>query len=171
MTWPTWVGNITGVLGHLASGGDDRWDFTLELEVDFNVVDSARVRMDNTVKDVALVTDTVNAGDLELFTASQCKVPHGPVNGTFVARDLHFLHWSISVLGGPGGPIPPIPLTVGIASSTETPFAGTPFTLDFGDPMIAPCGYVVRLTITDRAIVNSAYVGNQATVDRGICLE
>lgn len=169
--WPTWVVNTTGVLGHLAPGGDDRWDFTLELDTVLNVVDTARVRMDNTVKNEALVSDTVNAGDLKLQTAGQCKVPHGPVNGTFVARDLHFSSWSISVIGGPGGPIPPIPLTVAISTGTQTPFGGTPFTLDFGDPMIAPCGYVVRLTIYDRAIVNSVSGPHYTVVDRGLCLE
>lgn len=171
VAWPTWTGNTTGVLGHLAPGGNDRWDFTLELDVPLNVVDTARVRMDSIVRGVAELTDTVNAGDLELQTAGQCKVPHGPVNGTFVARDRHFRNWSISVIGGPGGPIPPIPLTVGIGAGTETPFAGTPFTLDFGDPMIAPCGYVVRLTIQDRAIVDSVTLGHHTTVDRGLCLE
>lgn len=169
--WPAWTGNTTGVLGHLAPGGDDRWDFTLELDVPGNVVDTARVRMDNTVRSVAELTDTVNAGDLELQTAGQCKVPHGPVDGTFVARDLHFRNWSISVLGGPGGPIPPIPLTVAIGTGTQTPFSGQPFSLDFGDPLIAPCGYVVRLTIVDRAIVDSVTLGHHTTVDRGLCLE
>lgn len=176
--WPTWVTNTTGVLGHLAPGTDDRWDFTLELDTDFNVVDTARVQMDNTVKNVALNTDQVNAGDLELFTAAQCKVPHGLVNGRFVARDRHFSKWTISVLGGPGGAIPAIPFRLGVnpvpeppSSGLETPFVGTSFSLDFSDPMIAPCGYVVRLTIADRAIVNSVSLGHDTAVDRGICLE
>lgn len=169
--WPTWVANTTGVLGHRAPGGDDRWDFTLELDTALNVVDTARVQMDNTVKDVAELTDTVNAGDLELATAAQCKVPHGLVNGTFVARDRHFRSWSISVLGGPGPNPPGVPLTAPITAGTQTPFGGTSFTLDFSDPVIPPCGYVVRLTVTDRAIVNSSHQGHSATVDRGICLE
>ncbi|HEX2046504.1 MAG TPA: hypothetical protein VHF27_01990 [Acidimicrobiales bacterium] len=173
--WPTWVNNTTGVLGHLAPGGDDRWDFTLELDLAGNVVATARVQMDNTIRNEAELTDTVNAGDLELNTAGACKVPHGPVTGTFVARDRHFLRWSIGVLGGPGGPIPPTPLTVGpppITQTQQTPFSGTAFSIDFSDPMIAPCGYVVRLTIVDRAIVNSVTIGNHTTtVDRGLCLD
>jgi len=171
LPWPTFQTNITALLANPTPGGNDRWDYTLELDTPFNVVDTARVQMDNMVNNEALVGDTTNAGDLELQTAGQCKVPHGPVNGTFVARDLHFSSWSISVTGGPGGPIPPIPLTVGIGAGTQTPFAGTPFTLDFGDPMIAPCGYVVRLTINDRAIVNSDSLSHHTTVERGICLE
>jgi hypothetical protein len=169
--WPTWINNTTGVLGFLTPGGDHRWDYTLELDTPFNVVDLARVQMDNTAKNVALVIDTTNAGDLELLTGAQCKIPHGPVNGTFVARDRHFRNWTITVIGGPGGPIPPIPLSAGVASNAQTPFSGTAFTLDFSDPLIAPCGYVVRLTIHDRAIVDSSALSQHATVDRGICLE
>lgn len=171
VSWPTFLTNSLGLLGVISPGGDDRWDYTLEFDLAGNVVDTARTRMDNTVKNVALLSDTTNAGDLELNTGGACRVPHGPLNGTFVARDGHFHSWSFAVLGGPGGPIPPIPLSVGISAGTQTPFFGTPFTLDFSDPLIAPCGYVVRLTITDRAIVNSVTFGNQTTVDRGICLE
>jgi hypothetical protein len=59
-----------------------------------------------------------------------------------------------------------------ISQGTQTPFSGTPFTLDFSNPLIAPCGYVVRLTIVDRAIVNSVTIGDHHTVvDRGLCLE
>jgi hypothetical protein len=167
--WPTWTGNTTGLLGVHVPGGDDRWDYTLELDTAGNTVDTARVQADNTVKAVALPTDTVNAGDLTLLTGGACRLPRGPLNGSFVARDRHFARWSISVLGGPGGAIPPTPLSVGITEDTQTPFAGTPFTLDLSN--LAPCGYVVRLTIADRAIVNSVTTGQHTTIDRGVCLE
>jgi len=169
--WPTWMTNTQGALGFLAPGGDAKWVFVLELDTAFNDVATATVQMDNTIKNEALLTDTTNAGDLKLTTAAKCKIPHGPVGGTFVARDLHFHEWSISVIGGPGGPIPPIPLTVGIGSGSETPFGGTPFILDFSDPMIGSCGYVVRLTIYDRAVVDSGPHRHYNVVDRGICLE
>lgn len=172
--WPTWVTNTEGVLGVDSPGGDERWDFTLELDAPGNVVATARVQMDSTLKNVADLSDTVNAGDLTLFTAGACKQPHGPLHGKFVARDRFFHSWSIEVIGGPGGPIPAIPLTTGppaISTGTPTPFSGIPFTLDFSDPMIAPCGYDVRLRITDRAIVDSAGFGRSVPVDRGICLE
>ena len=84
-------------------------------------------------------------------------MPRGPLSGTFVARDKHFYSWSIGVAGGPGGPIPPTPLTVGIGSGTQTPLAGEPFTIDLS--ALAPCGYVVRLSVADRAVVDSAWFG------------
>jgi len=167
VTWPTWMSNAEGILGRNTPGTENRWDFTLEFDVAGNVVDTARTQMDNTVKNVAELTDTVNAGDLELVTAGPCKVPHGLLELVYIARDKHFLNWSIVVLGGPGGaPLPP-----SLSGTSQTPFTGTTAFLDFSDPMIAPCGYVVRLTITDRAIVNSKSLGHHTTVDRGLCLE
>jgi hypothetical protein len=167
--WPTWMTNIEGVLGVHTPGGEDRWDYTLELDTDGAVVDRARIQMDNTVRDIVVPTDTVNAGDLTLNTLGACRQPRGPLTGTFVARDLHFQQWSIDVLGGPGGPVPPTPLTVGITSTTQTPLSGEPFTLDLSD--LAPCAYVVRLTILDLAIVDSVVTGHHTTIERGVCLE
>lgn len=170
-SWPTWSGNTEGYLGVHRPGGDDRWDYHLELDTAGNDVAVARAQMDNTVRAQVLSTDSDNAGDLQLFTAGACKQPHGPLNGRFVARDKHFASWSFALLGGPGGPIPPTPLTVGITHAQQTPLSGTPFTLDLSSPMLAPCGYVVRLTIVDRAIVDSVVQGQHTTIDRGICLE
>src|SRR5206468_2534298 len=123
--WPTWTTNIEGVLGVHVPGGDDRWDYTLELDTDGAVVDRARVQMDNTVRNTVVPTDTINAGDLTLNTLGACRLPRGPLSGTFVARDLHFQEWAIGVLGGPGGPVPATPLTVGISTTTQTPLSGT----------------------------------------------
>jgi hypothetical protein len=172
--WPTWMSNCDGILGVHNPGGDDRWDYVLELDIAGNGVASARVQMDNTLKSTIDILDTTNAGDLELQTAGLCKVPHGPLNGRFVARDRHFWSWSLGLLGGPGGPIPPTPLSFGIpgfSTGTETPFGGVSFTMDLSNPLLAPCGYVVQLAITDRAIVNSVTRGRTVTIERGICLE
>jgi hypothetical protein len=171
--WPTWSANTEGTLGVHTPGGDDRWDYHLELDAAGNDVAVARVQQDNTVRNQVLAGDPVNAGGLELFTGDACRQEHGPLKGHFVALDRHFSSWSITVLGGPGGPIPPIPLTVdgGLTSTQQTPPGGTDFELDLSDPHIAPCGYVVRATIVDRAVVNSAYQGQHTTIDRGICLE
>ena len=167
--WPTWVNDTTGLLGVHAPGGDDRWDYTLELDTPGATVDLARVQMDNTVRNTIVATDTFNAGDLNLNTLGACRLPRGPLTGTFVAMDRHFESWGFSVLGGPGGPIPPTPVTVGISTSTQTPLSGTPFTIDLSK--LQACGYVVRLTITDLAIVNSVTTGHDTTIDRGVCLE
>lgn len=166
--WPTWVGNTTGKLGHFTPGGDDLWEVQLEV-FGLGVVDVRRLQMDNTLNASIVVGDADNAADLMLSTMGACRVPRGPVSGTFVARDKNFHSWSIGVSGGPGSPIPPTPLTVGISASTQTPLSGTPFTIDLS--ALEPCGYVVRLGVTDRAVVSSAYFGRTVYVDRGVCLE
>ena len=166
--WPSWVGNTTGKLGHFTPAGDDLWEVQLEV-FGLGLVDVRRVQMDNTLNASIVVGDAANAADLHLNTLGACRVPRGPLTGTFVARDTHFLSWSIGVAGGPGGPIPPTPLTVGIASGTQTSLGGEPFTIDLSN--LDPCGYVIRLGVTDRAVVSSAGFGRTVFVERGLCLE
>jgi len=101
--WPSWVGNTTGKLGHFTPGGNDLWEIQLEV-FGSGIVDVRRVQMDNTLNGSIVVGDTDNAADLHLSTLGACRVPRGPLTGTFVARDKHFLSWSIGVAGGPGTP-------------------------------------------------------------------
>ena len=166
--WPSWVGNTTGKLGHFTPGGDDLWEVQLEV-FGIGVVDVRRVQMDNTLNASIIVGDPDNAADLRLSTLGACRVPRGPLSGTFVARDENFHSWSISVAGGPGTPIPATPLTVGIGNGTQTTLGGQPFTIDLS--ALAPCGYVIRLGVTDRAVVSSASFGRTVHVERGVCLE
>lgn len=166
--WPTWQSDTTGILGMFTPGGDDLWE--VQLEVDgLGVVDVRRVQMDNTLNASIVAGDPDDAGDLNLQTMGQCRVPKAPLAGTFVARDEHFYRWSFSVLGGPTGSVPPTPVTCAISPATQTPFAGQSFTIDLTN--LESCGYVVRLGITDRAVVNSTGFGRTAYVDRGICIE
>lgn len=166
--WPHWASNTTGKLGHFTPGGDDLWEVQLEV-FGLGVVDVRRVQADNTLRSSIVAGDTLNAADLQLSTLGACRQPRGPLSGTFVARDRHFHSWSISVIGGPGSPIPPTPLTVAIGTGTQTSMAGQPFTVDLS--ALEPCGYVVRLGVTDRAVLGSASFGRTAHVDRGVCLE
>ncbi len=166
--WPTWAGNTTGKLGHFTPGGNDLWEVSLEV-LGLGVVDVRRVRMDNTLNGSIVAGDNDNAADLHLSTLGACRLPRGPLSGTFVARDEHFHSWSIRVAGGPGTPIPPTPLTVGIGTGTQTSIGGEPFTIDLS--ALEPCGYVVRLGVTDRAVVGSAWFGRTVYVERGVCLE
>lgn len=166
--WPSWTGNTTGKLGHFTPGGDDLWEIRLEV-MGLGVVDVRRVQMDNTLRNSIVSGDAVNAADLKLSTMAACRLPRGPLDGTFVARDKNFHSWSLSVSGGPGTPIPPTPLTVAIGQGTQTSLAGQPFTIDLS--ALDPCGYVIRLGVTDRAVVDSAWFGRTTYVDRGVCLE
>ena len=166
--WPQWQTNTTGMLGFFTPGGDDLWEVSLEV-LGIGVVDVKRVQMDNTLNGFVTLSDLDDAADLHLDTLGACRLPRGPLHGTFVARDKHFLSWNLVVVGGPGGPMPPTPLSVGILQSTQTSVAGEPFTIDLS--LLQPCGYVVRLEVSDRAVVNSASVGRTTYVERGVCLE
>jgi hypothetical protein len=168
--WPSWWANALGKLGHFNPGGDDQWEIYLEL-AGVGIVDVRRVQADNTLNASLVAGDLDNRGDLQLSTAGACRVPPGPVTGTFVARDTHFAAWSIGVAGGPGGPIPPTPLTLTppLAAGQQTSVAGQAFTIDLS--ALQPCGYVVRLGISDRAVVNSAWTGRTVSIERGICLD
>ena len=166
--WPQWQTNTTGMLGFFTPGGDDLWEVSLEV-LGIGVVDVKRVQMDNTLNGFVTLSDLDDAADLHLDTLGACRLPRGPLHGTFVARDKHFLSWNLVVVGGPGGPMPPTPLSVGILQSTQTSVAGEPFTIDLS--LLQPCGYVVRLEVSDRAVINSASVGRTTYVERGVCLE
>jgi hypothetical protein len=168
--WPSWMGNTTGKLGHFTPAGDDLWEVQLEV-FGLGIVDVRRVQMDNTLNASIVVGDPDNAADLHLNTLGACRVPRGPLSGTFVARDKHFYSWSFSVLGGPGTSIPPTPVTTtpSIGPGTQTALGGHSFSIDLSG--LSPCGYVIRLGVTDRAVVSSASFGRTAYVDRGVCME
>jgi hypothetical protein len=166
--WPTWVGNTTGKLGHFTPTGNDLWEVQLEVS-GLGVVDVRRAQMDNTLNAAIVAGDPDNGADLHLNTLGACRQPRGALSGRFVARDAHFWSWSISVHGGPGPSVPATPLTVAIGQFTQTPATGQPFSVDLS--ALAPCGYVVRLGVTDRAVVDSAGFGRTVYVERGVCLE
>ncbi|BEP12130.1 helix-hairpin-helix domain-containing protein [Acidothermaceae bacterium B102] len=168
--WPTWQDNTTGMLGLFPSAGDDLWEFALELS-GVGVVATKRVQLDNTLNASIVAGDTVNAAALQLNTFAECRVPKAPLTGTFVARDKHFLSWSITVVGGPSGGVFHLPVvtTPFLTTAQETAFSGQQFTIDLSS--LESCGYVVELDVSDRVVQDSAYFGRSVPVYRGICVE
>jgi hypothetical protein len=167
-SYPDWHSNTTGMLGFFTPGGDDEWEVQLEIS-GLGIVDHTVVQMDNTLNNFVNPSDPDDEADLQLFTMGACRLPKGPLNGSFIARDKHFYSWSIGVIGGPDPTVPATPLTVGISPSTQTSTSGQPFTIDLS--ALKPCGYVVQLGVTDRAVVNSAWFGRTVYVNKGVCLE
>jgi hypothetical protein len=169
MTWLGWTLNTTGVLGWFDTTGDDRWKIELELAVG-GIVDTKFVQLDNTLRGQGS-TDPDNAADLSLDVAGNCDVTAGVVTGTFLARDRHFGSWGISVHGGPSGGFPPPPPAAAVPAlpaTTQTPLGGRAFEYDLSG--LPPCGYTVRLTVSDRAVVDSAWTGRSTSVERGLCI-
>jgi len=171
-TWRGWMQNTTGVIGWFDTSGDDLWQIELEVQ-GLGIVDTCRVLIDSTLNGPALPIDPANTADLVLDVAGNCDVSAGEITGRLVARDLHLDNWALSVHGGPstGFPAPPAAQTTpvpGVSQAQDTPLTGQAFKMDLS--MLPPCGYIVRLAVTDRAIVDSASRGRTIYIERGLCL-
>jgi hypothetical protein len=117
-----------------------------------------RVRIDNTVPDA----------DITFTSATNCNkaTPGDLVQGSFVATDPFFGHFSLNTL--PASLAPPDP-THTPASTTSPTTSGT-WQLQT-DGTWAQCGYVVQLWVYDRSIVNSVpWHKNVGYDDIGFCL-
>jgi hypothetical protein len=95
--------------------------------------------------------------------------PGDPITGTYSVTDEHFGTLSIGFepsLGG-GSFTAPVPLP---RSYPLVPTAGEAGTWTLDTTGMPKCGYVIRLTVNDRTIVNSGAIGwyNSAVV--GLCL-
>lgn len=168
-TWPQWFTNQLGTLGYFNTSGDDLWEIELEV-LGAGVVDTQRVQLDNTLNTTS--ADPANSAHLAFdpgqLSAMNCgKFTQGmTITGTFDAHDTWFGSWGFSLL-----PIalPPGSMTTSVASSTsQVPFGST-WSLDTSG--LGPCGYVLRLAVSDRAVVNSVTTGRTVYADIGFCID
>ena len=169
LPWPVWNTNVLGTLGFVETSGDHLWSVELEVQ-GLGVVDSQRFQLDNTLS--AGSTDPANAAHLAIdpnqLSLQGCgKFTVGmTINGTFDARDTWFGSWGFSLL--PTG-LSSGALTTSVSSPTLEAPVGSTWSLSTAG--LTPCGYVLRLTSADRAIVNSAWTGRAVAVDIGFCIE
>jgi hypothetical protein len=153
--------NIDNLLGWWHTNGDDLWQVRLEiLRADSSTGATAwyNIQLDNTAPSADIHIDS--GGDCKDFTQAVT------INGHFVARDLDFGAYSLSVapFGTPPGVLTPASGTV----QTALP-PGNTWQLDTTG--MAPCGYVVYLSVADRTIVGSSPFGhNWASASVGFCL-
>ncbi len=168
-TWPQWNTNQLGTLGYFYTGGDDLWEIELEV-FGSGVVDTQRVQLDNTLNTASV--DPANAAHLafdpgQLSSMNCGKFTAGmTITGTFDARDTWFANWSFGLLPFP---LPSGSLTTSVPLATSEAPVGSTWSLDTTG--LGPCGYVLRLGVSDRAIVNSVVTGRSVAVDIGFCLE
>jgi hypothetical protein len=168
-SWPQWSTNQLGTLGYVNSSGDDLWEIELEV-MGAGVVDTQRVQLDNTLNTTSV--DPANAAHLAFdpgqLSAMNCgKFTAGmTITGTFDARDTWFAHWSFALLPFP---LPAGSLTTSVPMATAEAPVGSTWALDTTG--LGPCGYVLRLGVSDRAIVNSVTTGRTVYADIGFCLE
>ncbi len=119
-----------------------------------------KVKLDNTKPKAEISIDT---------GACQKYTPGDIITGKFTATDTHIYKYSISVL--PSVPNPP---TISPSSSTYPVLAApgvtnATFTLTTTTGT-TPCGYVLRLWVRDRAIVNNHFPGNWFPANVSFCL-
>ncbi len=155
--------NIDDVLAYWYSSGDDQWYVWLELADSTDKVLATTpqylIQLDNTAPTVDIHIDS--AGDCKQFT------PGSVINGHFVARDLHFGAFSLSIL--PTVLNPNQPTTATPSTSQTAPAPGDAWQLDTTD--MTTCGYVVDLQAWDNSIVGSGPGGhNYNTIQVGFCL-
>jgi len=168
--------------------GDDLWEIRVTIRTGPSDTDplvlmtSHPIQLDNTAPVLPetdppsnwnTLRDRINifidsGGDCKKFDAGVT------INGHFVAQDLHFGSFSISVLpkivdGILSNPVIPNPATQ-YEPTSDPP--GSQWTLDTNSPRnMKPCGYVVRLVVWDRSIVNSGSHHNRNEKSVGFCLE
>ena len=162
------------------SSGDALWEVQLDIATApteasiFGSTPWYRIQLDNTAPAgppaVPLTMDihiTSGGGD--------CKdIAQGDtVTGYFIADDPHFGGWGLSTepntLTTPSNP----PSVLGLAATDPAPGpGGHAWTLDTNSPIaMKPCGYVVRLDVSDRTIVHSVpFAHNSNHIEVGFCL-
>ncbi|NOT46982.1 MAG: hypothetical protein HOP17_04440 [Acidobacteria bacterium] len=161
--------NVNSLLAQWDSTGDDAWivrlttyngaaanPFALQTGSDSHVV-----QLDNTGPE-ADIEITSGAGSCGKFG------PGDVLSGTFVARDKYLSGYSLGVepnVNDPGEAIPSP--SSGSVNTAVAP--GDNWTLDTTG--MKPCGYVIRVVASDRAIVNSQGVGHHASDSAGFCLD
>jgi hypothetical protein len=94
--------------------------------------------------------------------------PGAVLTGTFVARDTYLRGYSLGVepaVNDPGEGIP----SPSSGSVNTAVLPGDAWTLDTTG--MKPCGYIIRVVASDRAIVDSQYNGHYSSDSAGFCLD
>jgi len=161
------------------SSGDGLWEVTLDVAtapIPASIVGSAQylIQLDNTAP--APPPAPFPTIDVHISSGGDCKdQPAGqPVNGFFIADDLHFGAWSLSTepntFAFPSNPPAATPFLAGTDAAPGP--TGHEWALSTTTPnTMQPCGYVVRLDVSDRTIVNSVPgQHNGSSIAVGFCL-
>ncbi|MGZ4816483.1 MAG: hypothetical protein ACXVZV_13790, partial [Terriglobales bacterium] len=158
------------------SFGDDMWEFQLDIATapnDLSIIKTSpwyRIQLDNTAPTEPTTMDihiTSGGGDCTDVTQSDT------VTGTFVANDLHFGGWALSTEPNTISTPSNQPTVSGLANTDPAPGPiGHAWSLNTGSPIkMKPCGYVVRLDVSDRSIVHSVpFQHNSNHIEVGFCL-
>ncbi len=156
--------NINGLLAQWDSTSDDRWVVKLSsFDAGGNLagVDTQLIQLDNTWPDVSIEI-TSGTGDCGKFHTGEL------ISGNFVVRDDNLANYSLRVepAVNPAGTSIPVPNS-GLVNTAVAP--GDIWELDTTG--MRACGYIIRVTGKDLAIVNSQSPGHYKNDSAGFCLE
>ncbi|MEP7118166.1 MAG: hypothetical protein ABI880_11330 [Acidobacteriota bacterium] len=157
--------NVNNLLAEWDTAGDALWYVRLSVFDGGGVLqgspDVHRIQLDNTGPEAAIEI-TSGPGNCGKFP------PDSVLTGTFVARDTYLASYSLGVdpnVNDPGEAA----VAPGSGFVNTAPSPGDAWTLDTTG--MRACGYVVRVTVADRAILNSARNGHSSSDSAGFCLE
>ena len=171
---------FTRTIGVWNSSGNELWEIVLEIATapnDASVVSTSpwyRIQLDNLPplpppSGPATIDIHIDAnGDCKDFNEGDT------ITGTFIADDLYFGGWSLSTEPNTAAIPSNAPQSIPFLSNTSTAPGpgGHAWSLNTDSPVhMKPCGYVVRLDVSDRSIVNS-YPGshNSNATETAFCL-
>ena len=160
--------------------GDDLWDIQLDIATapnEASIIGSTpwyRVQLDNTrpagPPAVPLTMDIhITSGFGDCQDTKQGDV----ISGMFIADDVHFGGWGLSTEPNTVSTPSNQPTVTLLPSTSPAPApGGHAWSLDTGSPVsMKPCGYVVRLDVSDRTIVGSMPgQHNSNNIEVGFCL-
>lgn len=176
------------LLAYWSSSGDEPWEVQLDIASapnEASIISSSDwylIQLDNTAPQgppaVPLTMDIhlTAAGGSPL---ADCKdVEEGDtITGTFIADDLHFGGWSLSTEPNTVAFPSNAPEVTGLLNTDPAPGpGGQTWTLHTAPPpaglvTMKPCGYVVRLDVSDRTIAHSVpFSHNSNHIEVGFCL-
>lgn len=162
-TFVPFTENINSVLAQWDSAGNELWDVKLTTYNSSGVPmgsDVHKIQLDNTWPEAAIqiTSGTGNCGKFKIGDM---------ISGTYVARD-DYLNIYTLVITPPINPGLDIPTpSSGLVNTPVSP--GSTWSLNTG--AMVDCGYVINLTVVDRAIWNSQSGGHHNYAYAGFCLE
>jgi hypothetical protein len=160
------------ILARWLTTGDDLWRISLQLYNAFEMPIGAPVThviqlKNSNVTDCRIHIDPASGGDCNSFHVKDV------IAGHFVAIDPYLSGYSLHTepFAAPAGQLTPT------SGAVSTPFAGPDpapppggMAWHLDTKTMKPCGYIVRLQVSDRAIINSASLGHHRPASVGWCL-
>lgn len=157
--------NVNNLLAQWDTTGDALWLVRLSVfdgaGVPQGTPDVHRVQLDNTWPE-ASIDITIGPGNCGKFASGTV------LSGTFVARDTYLDSYSIGVDPNVNDPGEAVAVPASGAANTA-PAPGDAWSLDTAG--MRACGYVIRVVVSDRAILNNSGGGHVSSDSAGFCLD